>query len=80
MDRMKEVEQMAKLNGVSADEYCQQVIGNAVHAIAYMSLKGQVSSVVIGDSRFMVSLVPMKEKDIDAAKWARDYIVGKNNG
>ena len=61
MDRMKEVEQMAKLNGVSADEYCQQVIGNAVHAIAYMSLKGQVSSVVIGDSRFMVSLVPMKE-------------------
>lgn len=61
MDRIKEVEQMAKLNGVSADEYCQQVIGNAVNAIAYMSLKNQVSTVVIGGSRFMVSLVPMKE-------------------
>jgi len=41
MDRVKEVEQMAKLNGVSPDEYCKHVIGNADNAIAYMSLKNQ---------------------------------------
>jgi len=59
MNRIKEVEQMARLNNVSAEEYCQHVINNAVSGIAYMAVKDKAVTVVIGGSRFMVSLVPM---------------------